>query len=196
MDKEKGLLVVLASPSGGGKTTVIKNILKSDNDDFIYSVSLTTRPARDGEVNGRDYWFVSLDEFMNKVNNHEILEYERVHDWYYGTPEQPIRQWLKDDKIVLLDLDVFGALNIKKHFANSSLLIFLQPPNEEALIQRLKARSTETAAQIAKRLQRLPEEMSKAELFDVVIVNDDLKKTVQEIKKMIYKAKTFQQMEV
>ncbi|MBN1480511.1 guanylate kinase [candidate division KSB1 bacterium] len=197
METDKGLLVVLASPSGGGKTTLIQNILKSADADYVYSISMTTRPPRNGEIDGKDYWFVSQDEFMNKVKNNEFIEYEQVHDWFYGTPRQPIQQWLNDGKIVLLDLDVHGALHLKRRYAQKSLLIFLQPPNKQALLQRLKKRSTETSEQIARRLERLPEEIKQADQFDIIIVNDDLNKTVRKIQKIIKKRDNqFQRMEV
>ena len=120
----KGLLVVVSSPSGGGKTTVIKNILKDSNESYIYSVSLTTRAKRDGELDGQDYWFVTKSVFEQKIINHELIEYERVHDYYYGTPKKPIEEWLATGKIVLMDIDVKGALSIKKEFNKDSILIF------------------------------------------------------------------------
>ena len=115
MNKDKGLLVVLSSPSGGGKTTVIKKIFEEKNPDYVYSISMTTRPIRKGEANGRDYWFVSFQEFEEILENDGFIEHEQVHDWHYGTPGKPILEWLQHGKTVLFDLDVFGALNIKKH---------------------------------------------------------------------------------
>jgi guanylate kinase len=184
MNKLNGLLVVLSSPSGGGKTTVIKAI-KKDDSHYIYSVSMTTRPPRQGEVDGRDYWFVKQDEFQRKINNDELIEYEKVHDWFYGTPKEPIQKWLEQGKIVLLDLDVLGALRLKEQLGDDVLLIFLRPPNEDVLIQRLKKRSTESEAQINRRLERVHLEMSKADDFDVIVVNDDLQDTIKNVKKII-----------
>lgn len=185
MNNVNGLLVVLSSPSGGGKTTVIKYITH-ENSDYIYSVSMTTRPPRDGEVNGRDYWFVSHDEFQRKIKNDELIEYEQVHDWFYGTPKAPIQEWLANGKTVLLDLDVLGALCLKKQLGDEVLLIFLRPPREEVLIERLKNRSTESIEQINRRLERVHLEMSKANEFDIVIVNDDLQDTIKNVKKIIH----------
>ncbi len=185
MNNINGLLVVLSSPSGGGKTTVIKNIDQEKNDDYIYSVSMTTRPPRAGEVDGRDYWFVSHDEFQRKIENGELIEYEQVHDWFYGTPKAPVLTWLTQGKVVLLDLDVLGALRLKEQLGDEVLLIFLRPPSEDVLVERLKKRSTESAEQINRRLERVHLEMSKADDFDVVIVNDNLNETIDNVKKTI-----------
>ena len=129
VNKENGLLVVLSSPSGGGKTTVIKKILQDNHPDYCYSISMTTRPKRAGEEDGRDYWFVSPDEFQQKIKDDEFIEYEQVHDWYYGTPKSSITAWVNAGRIVLLDVDVFGALRLKKYFSEKALLIFLKPPS-------------------------------------------------------------------
>ncbi len=180
-----GLLVVLSSPSGGGKTTVIKRLLAEAPEKFSYSVSMTTRPQRNGEVNGRDYWFVSEEEFQRRISEGDLIEYQKVHDWYYGTPKSEIERFLLDGKVVLFDLDVYGALRLKELFRDRALLIFLQPPNVEALITRLKERSTESEAQIVRRLQRLPEELAMAPKFDAVVVNDRFENTVEKVKELI-----------
>jgi guanylate kinase len=159
--------------------------LNADADDYVYSISMTTRPPRQGEINGRDYWFVDQDEFLQKIKNNEFIEYEQVHGWYYGTPTRPIQQWLKEGKVVLLDLDVLGALALKKQFSRNIVLIFLRPPNAAALIERLKKRSTETSRQIDRRLERAPAEMEKADEFDRIIVNKDLDETIKQVKKII-----------
>lgn len=190
MSKEKGLLVVLSSPSGGGKTTVIKKVIDSDSD-YIYSISMTTRQMRSGEENGRDYWFVSDDEFESSIKNGNLVEYENVHGCFYGTPVDKISEWLAQEKIVFLDLDVYGAMRVKERFDTRALLIFLKPPDEKALIERLVNRSTETKQQIEKRLSRMPEEMKMAEKFDFIIVNNDLQETIDQVKKVVeYKRST------
>ncbi|MBN1560966.1 guanylate kinase [candidate division KSB1 bacterium] len=185
MSKDKGLLVVLSSPSGGGKTTVIKRIMEENNENYVYSISMTTRPIRDGEVHGVDYLFVSHDEFMEMIRQNLFIEYERVHDWYYGTPRGPIDKWIDDGVTVFLDLDVLGALRLKRQFEDNVLLIFLKPPSEKVLLQRLHRRSTETPSQIGKRLERVAAEMARAAEFDVVIVNENLQKTIGQVKKAI-----------
>ena len=185
MNKDNGLLVVLSSPSGGGKTTVIHKIIERSNGEYFYSISMTTRPKREGEVNGKDYWFVSEDEFLELIARDGFIEYESVHDWYYGTPKGAIENWLCQGKIVFLDLDVIGALNLKKQYSGKTLLIFLKPPSEKVLLDRLKKRSTETSQQIAKRLERVTEEMNRAPEFDVVLVNENLEKTIQSVIEII-----------
>lgn len=174
----------MSSPSGGGKTTVIKKILETDPDHYVYSISLTTRPKRRNEVDGRDYYFVSKKEFEEKIKAGELLEYEEVHGQYYGTPRKPLITWIEKGYVVLLDIDVYGAQNVRKQF-EKALLIFLKPPDMDVLVERLKNRSTESEEQIQKRLDRLPEEMKYATYFDHVIVNENLNDTVHKVKKII-----------
>lgn len=185
MNKANGLLVVLSSPSGGGKTTVIKKIIADGPPDYRYSISMTTRPMRKGEVDGKDYWFVTSEEFQNQIERGELIEYERVHDWYYGSPKAPIVDWIRQGKVVFLDLDVYGALELRQQFGDRVLLIFLKPPSESELVDRLVHRSTETEQQIARRLERLPEEMKKAQEFDFALVNDHLDETVSTLIKLV-----------
>lgn len=186
----------MSSPSGGGKTTVIKKMVEEKNNDYAYSISMTTRPIREGEIDGRDYLFVGHAEFEDMIEAGRFIEYERVHDWYYGTPKASILQWLGQGKTVLLDLDVMGALRLKKKFGKKALLIFLKPPSEEILRRRLEERSTETPRQIARRLERVAAEMAKADEFDVIIVNEDLEKTIRQVKKEIQQKRMFSHMEV
>jgi guanylate kinase len=180
-----GLVVAISSPSGGGKTTVIKELLKDKSLPFVYSISTTTRPKRSNEQEGRDYWFVNKDEFENLLKSDKMLEYEKVHDYFYGTPKDPILNWLENKKIVLLDIDVYGALSVRKEFKENSYLIFLQPPDFNTLKKRLYNRRTESKENIQKRLGRIEIEMSLASHFDVQIVNQDLLLTVKKIKALI-----------
>ncbi len=183
--QNNGLLVVLSSPSGGGKTTIIRKIIQSGPPDYVYSISMTSRPKRNGETDGHDYFFVDEQTFEQHIKNNDLLEYERVHGWHYGTPKLPVEKWIKEGKAVFMDIDVFGAKHIKQEFKEKALLIFLKPPDENVLIERLKKRSTEDDEQIKKRLQRLPEEMACADDFDVVIINDDLNETVNKVKQLV-----------
>mgnify|MGYP006297976899 CR=1 FL=1 len=174
------LLVILSSPSGGGKSTVIKRLLKHNEIDFIYSVSFTTRKPRTGEVDGKDYFFISEQEFKKKIEQKEFLEWEQVHNYYYGTSRVLINQWMAQGKVVLLDIDVNGALSIRQKFNNRTVSIFLEPPSKSELIKRLKNRKTESRQEIAKRLERLPIELEKKKYFDFVIQNNNLENTVKE----------------
>ena len=181
----KGLLVVISAPSGGGKTTVIRRVLASGNGNFKYSISVTTRRIRAGEVDGQDYYFLSLEGFKDKKEQGEFVEWAEVHGNYYATPRKPIEEWLNKGKIVFLDLDVNGGLEVKKYFNDSALLIFIKPPSVESLMQRLRDRKTETQHEIDKRLKRVPEEMHKSQRYDYQILNEDLANTKNEILEII-----------
>lgn len=184
---KKGLLVVISAPSGSGKTTILRKVFESGNGNFRYSISATTRPQRPEEKNGRDYHFLSVDEFRKKRSKSEFIEWAEVHGNYYATLKNPIKKWLDDGKLVFLDLDVHGGLEVKKQFGDSSILIFVKPPSFQSLIQRLKDRKTETQAEIEKRLERYPEEMKKSEYYDYHIVNEDLEQTIKNILQVIDK---------
>ena len=181
----KGLLVVISAPSGGGKTTVIRRVLASGNGNFKYSISATTRRIRAGEVDGQDYYFLSLEGFKDKKEQGEFVEWAEVHGNYYATPRKPIEKWLNKGKTVFLDLDVNGGLEVKKYFNDSALLIFIKPPSVESLVQRLRGRKTETQHEIDKRLKRVPEEMHKSQRYDYQILNEDLDNTKTEILEII-----------
>jgi len=182
----RGLLCVLSSPSGGGKTTVIREVLKR-RPEYRYSISSTTRPRRPGEVNGKDYFFLTEREFRTKIAKGEFAEWAEVHGYLYGTSRRFIDGCLKKGQVVLLDLDVQGGLAVKRLYGNHSLLIFLKPPSLEVLVNRLKGRKTESEAEIKRRIQRIPEEMAKAPFYDFVLVNDKLEATVEKIIGLIEK---------
>ena len=175
----KPQLVVLSSPSGGGKTTISK-ILAEQNPDFRISVSATTRKPRPKEKDATDYFFISQKEFFQRVENKEFLEFEEVHGHYYGTLKSTVQDLLDRGFSVLFDIDVNGAMSIKKHYPKA-ILIFVRPPSLTELKKRLRARKTDNEYDIERRLKRLPVEYAKAEFFDYDIVNHELDKTVNEI---------------
>ncbi len=181
--KFKAPYIVFSAPSGGGKTTIVK-ILNEKYPQTVISVSATTRPKRPNEVDSVDYYFLTVEKFEQKIKEGKFLEYEQVHGHYYGTLKQVVDEHVKHNKVVLFDIDVNGALSIKKHYSNA-ILIFIKPPNEQVLIERLKKRHTETEERIRKRLQRLPYEYEQAKKFDYIIVNDDLQTTLKEVEKHI-----------
>lgn len=179
----KPLLIVLSSPSGGGKTTICK-ALAASHPELKISVSATTRQPRKSEVDGIDYYFMSEKEFFDRVKNKEFIEYENVHGYYYGTLKTEVEKLLKNGYSVLFDIDVNGALTIKKIFPQA-ILIFIRPPSLEELKRRLQYRKTDNPQEIEKRLKRLPEEYAKARLFDYDIINDNLEETIQKIYQII-----------
>jgi guanylate kinase (EC 2.7.4.8) len=176
---KKGLLIVVSAPSGAGKTTIVKEILK-EFPDFQFSVSATTRTKRPEEEDGREYFFLSKEEFENKISSGEFVEYEEIYGNYYGTLKSEVDRAISENNTIVFDVDVKGALSIKKNYPQA-ILIFIQPPSVEELRRRLLQRKSETEGQIEKRMARVPMELEKARDFDYIVINDDLKKAVSEV---------------
>ena len=180
----KGKIVVISGPSGVGKGTICKRIMELINAKF--SVSTTTRSPREGEINGKDYYFVSTEVFREKIKNNEFLEYNIYNENYYGTSKNEVLDIINKGINVLLEIDVNGAYNIKKIFPEA-LLIYIAPPSMEVLRQRLIDRRTEEISVIENRLKIAEEELKMVEFYDYVIVNDDLDKAILEVKECILK---------
>ncbi|MEA1987432.1 MAG: guanylate kinase [Candidatus Marinimicrobia bacterium] len=180
----KGMLVIFAAHSGAGKTTIINQLL-SNNESWEFSVSSTTREKRNYEKEGKDYNFISTEEFQKLLNSKKLVEYENVHGNFYGTTKKQIETALKNGKILILDLDVLGAINVKNQFQNNSITIFIDVPNEDILIKRLQNRATETEKTIKKRLSRIVLEKKEKEHFDFIVINDKLSSCVRKIEKII-----------
>ncbi len=181
--KAKSEYYAFSAPSGTGKTTIIKRLLEK-YENLAVSVSATTRARRKGEVDGVDYYFLDKEQFEQYIRDDKFLEYETVHSDYYGTLKHTVQQLLNAGKTVLFDIDVNGALSIKK-IHPQTVLIFIKPPSIEILIDRLRKRKSETEETLKKRLQRIDYEYGKAELFDYIVINDELEKTIGEVEAII-----------
>ena len=183
MNKQtKGVLVVVSGPSGVGKGTIVKTLVKR-REDVVESVSCTTRAPRTGEIHGREYYFLSREDFERRIREDDFLEYDEHFGNYYGTPKSFVQKTL-EEKSVILEIDVVGALNAKKAFPDS-VLVMIAPPSVEELKKRLVGRGTETEAEIEGRLSRLEYELSQKDKYDFVIVNDELERAIAELESII-----------
>ena len=178
----KNVLIAVSGPSGVGKGTIVKELLKRRKD-VALSISCTTRAPRQGEVDGREYFFLTQEAFKQKINEDEFLEYDEHFGNYYGTPKSFVRETLKT-RSVILEIDVVGALNAKRAFPEC-VLVMVVPPSVEELKKRLTGRHSETAEEIEGRLSRLSYELSKQNLYDYTVVNDDLGSAVQALENII-----------
>ncbi|MBK9248876.1 MAG: guanylate kinase [Ignavibacteria bacterium] len=177
-------LFVLSAPSGGGKTTVARHLLATFPN-LRFSVSATTRMQRPGEIHGKDYFFLSKDEFSIRINQGDLLEYEVIFGNYYGTLRSEVRRILESGESMIFDVDVKGALSLRRAFPDESLLMFIAPPSMDALEKRLRSRQTESAEQIALRLERAAMEMQSVDFFDEVIINDILTQTLDRAEEVV-----------
>lgn len=178
-----GALIVVSAPSGSGKTTIAHEIIRH-NPSLRFSVSATTRPKREGETNGKDYFFLSKEEFQRRVRAGDFVEWEEIYGEMYGTPRSEIEKARRAGQGIVFDIDVNGALSIKKEYPEA-VLIFIRPPSEEILVQRLRDRHTEDEATLARRLKRVPMEMEQGKAFDVEVVNDNLPKAVERVQSIV-----------
>ena len=177
--------IIISAPSGSGKTTICKYLQKLDST-INFSVSCTTRQKRANEVEGKDYFFITNEEFEKKINDAKFIEWEQIHgNFYYGTLKSTLEKVINEDKRILLELDVKGAMSVKKLYPNKSLSIFIEPPSVEVLKLRLEKRGTDNDERIIKRLERLESELSYKSNFDYHVINDDLDQAVNEIMSII-----------
>jgi guanylate kinase len=171
---EKGKVIILSAPSGSGKTTIIHHLLEKDFN-LHFSVSATNRAPRNHEVHAKDYFFLSTEDFKKKIHNNEFLEWEEVYpERFYGSLISEVDKHLENGRNVIFDVDVIGGLNIKKHYGQQALAIFVQTPDLNTLEKRLRTRNADNESDIQKRLEKATWEMKFANDFDFIIINDNL----------------------
>lgn len=182
----EGKIIVISAPSGAGKSTIINAILDKGDLDMQFSVSATNRAPRQGEVDGVSYHFLSTEQFRDAIANNDFVEWEQVYPGrYYGTLKSEVTNKCKSGANILLDIDVHGALNVKKLYGDQAKIIFIMPPSIAHLKQRLEHRGTEAPEIIQERLSRAEYEIAQAKSFDAVVINDDLDKAVADTTKEI-----------
>jgi guanylate kinase len=182
--QRRGLLIVLSSPSGAGKTTISRMLLDADNE-IAMSVSATTRPMRPGEHEGKDYHFVSDDEFDRIIEDNEFVEWANVFGYRYGTPKQPVKDALREGRDILFDIDWQGARQLEPDFEGQLVTIFLLPPSMAELEERLRARGTDSEDVIADRMQRASDEISHWAEYEYVLVNDEMDDCLARVRAII-----------
>jgi len=180
VSNKKGKLLIFSAPSGSGKTTLVKHLMRKV-DNLSFSISATSRKIRGGEINGRDYYYLSANEFRKKIANNEFVEWEEVYnDKYYGTLKLEVERIRNQGQHVVFDVDVVGGVNIKRLYGNDALAIFVMPPSIEVLKQRLLGRGTDTDDDIKTRIDKAEYELTFSNKFDNVIINDSLEKAQME----------------
>ena len=179
---KRGILAIISGFSGAGKGTVVNKLLEKDN--YAVSISATTREPRQGEVDGKNYFFKSRDEFENMIENNQLIEYAEYVGNYYGTPRDYVFKKLEEGYDVILEIEMQGALKVKEKFPETAL-IFITPPSADELKKRLVGRGTETIEQIDKRMSRAVDECDYMNKYDYIVVNDDLDECVDEIHRLL-----------
>jgi len=181
-----GKLIVFSAPSGSGKTTIVKHLLSKEDLNLEFSISAASREPRGEEVNGKDYYFMSTEEFKKHIKNEDFLEWEEVYrDNFYGTLKSEVERIWAKDKNVIFDIDVAGGLRIKHKFPEETLAVFVKPPSVDELKRRLKERSTESDDKINMRIAKASVELATAPQFDVIIKNYDLDIALEEAYQLV-----------
>lgn len=179
-------IVILAAPSGAGKTTIMARLIAAMPERLSFSVSATTRPMRAGETDGKDYFFISAEAFLEKIAADGFVEWEMVYEGtYYGTTKDEIQRIWDMGKTPLLDIDVYGAMKVKKLYGDQVISIFIEPPSIASLRERLMKRGTDPVASIEKRIAKAAEEIEQKKHFDHIVLNDDLERATEEVKQLV-----------
>ena len=185
--KKRGSLIIISGTTCAGKGTIVKELLKH-NENMVCSISCTSRETRVGETDGKDYYFLTDEEFEQKIKNNEMLEYASVHDHYYGTPKAEIESLLSSGKDVILEIEVQGAAQVKKMLPET-ILIFIMAPSMEEVKRRIKARGTETNERIIRRFQTAYQEINEIPKYNYVVVNDVLDDAVKKVEAILISEK-------
>ncbi|MFO0321767.1 MAG: guanylate kinase [Bacteroidota bacterium] len=179
-------LIIFSAPSGSGKTTIVRHLLKKFPQQLEFSISATSRPKRGLEENGKDYYYLSIEDFKQKIEHKEFLEWEEVYaGTHYGTLRSEVERIWSNGKNVIFDIDVEGGLNLKKLFGEIALSVFVMPPSIKILEERLNSRSTDSPESIARRLEKAEKEIKTADLFDVFILNEVLEEALLKAEKIV-----------
>ena len=182
----QGKLIIFSAPSGAGKTTIVHHVLKKFADQLEFSISACTRAMRPNETNGKDYFFMSAEEFRQKIKRNEFAEWEEVYKGqFYGTLKSEVERIWSAGKHVIFDLDVQGGLNLKMKFGRQSFALFVMPPSVEVLELRLRQRKTETEESLAKRISKAKVEIGVADQFDRILVNENLERACAEAERLV-----------
>ena len=182
---KEGKVIIFSAPSGAGKTTIVRHLLSKDHN-YAFSVSATSRKPRGCEIEGVDYYFLTVEQFKAKIDQDEFLEWQEVYpDSFYGSLKSEVEKILGHGKNILFDVDVVGGSNIKKYYGDRALAFFIMPPSISELEKRLVNRSTDNKEVIQKRIEKAERELAYAPLFDVIIINDSLERALQEAEERV-----------
>lgn len=182
----EGKLIIFSAPSGAGKTTIVKRLLADHPDKISFSISASTRQPRTGEINGKDYYFISKEEFLHRIAKKEFIEFEEVYSGtFYGTLRAEVDRIWAMGKHVIFDIDVEGGLHLKRKFEDRALAVFVQPPSLDVLAQRLRGRGTDNEEKLKERIIKAEKELGYADRFDVILQNDDLEKACIEADRLL-----------
>lgn len=185
MNEFVGKLILMSAPSGSGKTTLVKHLIATRND-ILFSISCTTREKREGEKEGKDYYFLNIKDFRRRIKQGEFVEYEEVYkDVFYGTLESEIKRIWKLGKHVIFDVDVVGGTKLKERYSKRALAIFIKAPSFEVIVSRLRSRATETEEKLQQRLNKVKEELKWENKFDVILPNNDLEIAKNELSMLV-----------
>ena len=182
----EGKLIIFSAPSGAGKTTIVHDLLSKLPDELVFSISATTREKRVDEIDGKDYYFISKEEFLHRIAQKEVVEFEEVYrDTFHGTLRSEMERIWKKGKHIIFDIDVEGGLHLKRKYGARALAIFVQPPSFEVLVDRLTSRGTDKPEKLLERIEKAKKELTYADKFDVILKNDHLETACAEAKRLV-----------